>query len=70
MNLYKSGLFKSRPISTVIGWIKPDEAKELLTLSFGETWIQQTETIDIIINEVVSQPKNNVGLRKFTRRPV
>lgn len=49
------------PISTVIGWVKPKDDGDFLTISFNETWTDQTETLDRVIGSVlkdmgISQP--------------
>lgn len=49
-------LFKERPISTVIGWVKSDETtKDLFTLNFGERWIDTTETLDKVLMRILKE---------------
>lgn len=43
------------PISTVIGWMKDEENNPMISLSFGETWIDQTEMIDKVIGRLMEQ---------------
>ena len=49
-------LFKERPIATVIGWIKVDDNnKDLFSFSFGESWVDQTETLDKVIGRIMKE---------------
>jgi hypothetical protein len=49
-------LFKERPISTVIGWVKSDEAtKELFSINFGERWTDSTETLDKLLMRIMKE---------------
>jgi len=41
------------PISTVIGWFKYKEDSDLLSLSFGENWIDQNDTLDKVIGAIL-----------------
>ena len=52
-------LFKEPPISTVIGWVKADESnKELFDFSFSEKWIEQTDTLDKVIQKIMKEQFN------------
>lgn len=41
------------PISTIVGWIKPKDDGDFLSLSFNEVWTDQTETLDKVIGSVL-----------------
>jgi len=49
-------LFKEKPIATVIGWIKVDDSnKDLFSFSFGESWVDQTDTLDKVIGKIMKE---------------
>lgn len=61
-------LFKERPISTVVGWFKVDDSnKELFSFNFGEKWVEQTETLDKVIQKIM---KEQFGIRTEMFLPV
>lgn len=54
-------LFKERPISTVIGWVKFDEAnKEMFSFNFNEKWVETSDTLDKVIQKIM---KEQFGIR-------
>lgn len=49
-------LFNERPISTVIGWVKvDDDNKELFSINFNEKWVEQTDTLDKVIQKIMKE---------------
>lgn len=61
-------LYKERPISTVIGWLKMDENnKELLSFNFGEKWVDQTDTLDKVIQKIM---KEQFGIKTEMFMPI
>lgn len=48
-------LFKQKPISTVIGWLKVEDNKELFSLNFNEKWVEQTDTLDKVIQKIMKE---------------
>jgi hypothetical protein len=52
-------LFKERPISTVIGWVKFDEAnKEMFSFNFNEKWVETSDTLDKVIQKIMKEQFN------------
>ena len=61
-------LFKEKPIATAIGWIKMDDAnKDLFEFSFSEKWIEQTDTLDKVIQKIM---KEQFGIKTETFLPI
>lgn len=50
------GEMVSEPISTVIGWLKPD--KNFGDINFNENWGKTNKRFDVLLNEII---KNNTG---------
>jgi hypothetical protein len=51
-------LFKEKPISTVIGWIKAEDNKDLFSLNFNERWMETSETLDKVIQKIMKEQFN------------
>lgn len=60
-------LFQEPPISTVIGWAKADD-KSLFDFSFGEKWVEQTDTLDKVIQKIMKE-QFGIGTDKFMPIP-
>ena len=50
LDLNKQG---TKPISTIVGWIKPDQESKLFSLSFNEVWEPHTKQLHELIAEIV-----------------
>lgn len=60
-------LFKEKPISTVIGWLKMEDNKEIFSLNFNEKWVEQTDTLDKVIQKIM---KEQFGIKTEMFLPV
>jgi len=60
-------LFKEKPISTVIGWIKAEDNKDLFSLNFNERWVDTTDTLDKVIQKIM---KEQFGIKTEMFLPV
>jgi hypothetical protein len=54
-NLLDWGNNSVEPVSTVVGWIKDKEDAEFLSVSFHEVWVDQNNTIDKVIGEILKK---------------
>lgn len=60
-------LFTEKPISTVIGWLKVEDNKEIFSLNFNEKWVEQTDTLDKVIQKVM---KEQFGIKTEMFMPI
>ena len=58
---------KLEPISTIIGWIKPDQA--FGTISFNENWTRTNKRFDQKLMEIISQYTGGVDISKVIPLP-